>query len=79
MAAKKETKKIEKNNETINQFNKYVMHSYGRYDVVMDKGGHEVATDDSGKKYIDFGSGSALLRSRENTALTSMARDVTIS
>ena len=46
-----------KKNETIEQFNKYVMHSYGRYDVVMDKGEHEMATDDSGKEYIDFGSG----------------------
>lgn len=49
------TKKVK--NQTIEQFNKFVMHSYGRYDVVMDKGEHEVATDDSGKEYIDFGSG----------------------
>lgn len=45
------------NNDTIEQFNKYVMHSYGRYDVVMDKGEHETATDENGKEYIDFGSG----------------------
>lgn len=42
---------------TIEQFNKYVMHSYGRYDLVMDKGEHETATDEDGKEYIDFGSG----------------------
>lgn len=46
-----------KKSETIEQFNKYVMHSYGRYDVVMDKGEHEVAADENGKEYIDFGSG----------------------
>ena len=33
------------------------MQSYGRYDVVMDKGEHEVASDEDGKEYIDFGSG----------------------
>lgn len=33
------------------------MQSYGRYDVVMDKGEHEVAADENGKEYIDFGSG----------------------
>ena len=43
--------------QTIEQFNKYVMHSYGRYDLVMDKGAHETATDEDGKEYIDFGSG----------------------
>lgn len=42
---------------TIEQFNKYVMHSYGRYDLVMNKGEHETAIDEDGKEYIDFGSG----------------------
>lgn len=46
-----------KKNETIEQFNKFVMQSYGRYDVVMDKGEREIAVDDTGKEYIDFGSG----------------------
>ena len=46
-----------KKSETIEQFNKYVMQSYGRFDVVMDKGEHELATDETGKEYIDFGSG----------------------
>ena len=44
-------------NNTIEQFNKYVMPTYGRYDVVMDKGAHEIAVDDAGRKYIDFGAG----------------------
>ena len=42
---------------TIEQFNKYVMPSYGRYDLVLDKGEGELATDENGKQYIDFGSG----------------------
>ncbi len=42
---------------TIEQFNKYVMHSYGRYDLVMDKGEGRRAEDEDGKEYIDFGSG----------------------
>ena len=42
---------------TIEQFNKYVMHSYGRYDLVMDKGEGRCAEDENGKEYIDFGSG----------------------
>lgn len=42
---------------TIEQFNKYIMHSYGRYNVVMDNGSGVNAEDENGKKYIDFGSG----------------------
>lgn len=42
---------------TIEQFNKYVMHSYGRYDLVLDKGKDVTADDENGKEYIDFGSG----------------------
>ncbi|MDE7229704.1 MAG: aspartate aminotransferase family protein [Oscillospiraceae bacterium] len=42
---------------TIDQFNKYVMHSYGRYDIVMEKGEKRTAVDENGKQYIDFGSG----------------------
>lgn len=42
---------------TIEQFNKYVMPSYGRYELVMEKGEHETAVDENGKQYIDFGSG----------------------
>lgn len=42
---------------TIDEFNKYVMHSYGRYDLVMEKGENRTATDENGKQYIDFGAG----------------------
>lgn len=42
---------------TIEQFNQYVMPSYGRYDLVMESGTGEAATDEDGKRYIDFGSG----------------------
>lgn len=42
---------------TIDEFNKYVMRSYGRYDLVMEKGENRTATDENGKQYIDFGAG----------------------
>ncbi len=42
---------------TIEQFNKYVMPSYGRYDLVLDMGEGREAVDENGKTYIDFGSG----------------------
>ncbi|MGN1421743.1 MAG: aspartate aminotransferase family protein, partial [Oscillospiraceae bacterium] len=42
---------------TIEQFNSYVMPSYGRYDLVLEKGRGETAVDENGKEYIDFGSG----------------------
>ena len=42
---------------TIDQFNQHVMPTYGRYDVVLEKGKNRVATDENGKQYIDFGSG----------------------
>lgn len=42
---------------TIEQFNQYVMPSYGRYDIVLDKGEGREAVDENGKTYIDFGSG----------------------
>ena len=42
---------------TIEQFNKDVMPSYGRYDLVLDSGSGRQAVDENGKKYIDFGSG----------------------
>lgn len=43
--------------DTIEQFNQYVMPSYGRYDVVLDKGEGRCAVDENGTEYIDFGSG----------------------
>lgn len=42
---------------TIEQFNQYVMPSYGRYDLVLEKGEGRQAVDENGKEYIDFGSG----------------------
>ena len=42
---------------TIEQFNQHVMPTYGRYDLVLEKGENRVATDENGKQYIDFGSG----------------------
>lgn len=42
---------------TIEQFNKYVMPSYGRYDLVLDSGSGRQAVDENGREYIDFGSG----------------------
>lgn len=42
---------------TIEKFNEHVMGTYGRYDVVMEKGNGRTAVDENGKEYIDFGSG----------------------
>ncbi len=42
---------------TIEKFNEHVMGTYGRYPLVMESGSGETATDENGKKYIDFGSG----------------------
>ena len=41
---------------TIEKFNDSVMHTYGRYDLVMESGSGREATDENNKKYIDFGS-----------------------
>ncbi len=42
---------------TIEQFNKHVMPTYDRYDLVLEKGENRTATDENGRQYIDFGSG----------------------
>lgn len=42
---------------TIEKFDKHIMHSYGRYPLVMQKGEGERCTDENGKTYIDLGSG----------------------
>ncbi|MGN0622535.1 MAG: aspartate aminotransferase family protein [Oscillospiraceae bacterium] len=42
---------------TIEQFNDHVMPTYGRYDLVLEKGENRTAVDENGKEYIDFGSG----------------------
>ena len=36
---------------------KYVAHSYGRFDVCLTEGKGSTLYDENGKKYIDFGSG----------------------
>lgn len=43
--------------DTIKEFNEHVMGSYGRYDLVLEKGSERTAVDENGKEYIDFGSG----------------------
>ena len=42
---------------TIEKFNGSLMHTYGRYDVVIDSGSGRNAVDENNKTYIDFGSG----------------------
>lgn len=37
--------------------NKYIAHSYGRFDVCLTEGKGSTLYDENGKKYIDFGSG----------------------
>ena len=43
--------------DTIEKFDKYVVHSYNRYPLVMDSGCGVECCDENQKKYIDFGSG----------------------
>lgn len=43
--------------DTIEKFDENIMHTYGRYPLVMDKGEGRCAVDENGKEYIDFGSG----------------------
>ncbi len=42
---------------TIEKFDDNVMHTYGRFGVVLDKGEQRNCIDENGKSYIDFGSG----------------------
>ncbi|MCD7727476.1 MAG: aspartate aminotransferase family protein [Ruminococcus sp.] len=42
---------------TIEKHNMHVMPTYGRFDVVLEKGSGCVAVDEDKKEYIDFGSG----------------------
>ena len=37
--------------------NKYIMHTYGRYDVALVSGSGVPAFDEDGRKYIDVSSG----------------------
>ena len=43
--------------DTIEKFNRHVMSTYGRLDIVLDKGQQQTATAEDGKQYIDFGTG----------------------
>ena len=43
--------------KTIEKFDSNIMHTYGRYPLVMKKGESDTAFDENGKTYIDFGSG----------------------
>ncbi|MBR6394824.1 MAG: aspartate aminotransferase family protein [Ruminococcus sp.] len=45
------------NENTMKKFDEYVVHSYGRYPLAMKKGQGRRCVDESGKQYIDFGSG----------------------
>lgn len=42
---------------TIEKFDKNVMHTYGRFPLVMEKGSGRRCIDENGKTYVDFGSG----------------------
>lgn len=49
--------KGENNLNTIEKFDEHVMHTYGRYPLVMEKGSGRSCIGEDGKRYIDFGSG----------------------
>lgn len=42
---------------TIEKFDNNVIHSYGRYPLVMESGSDRMCVDENGRRYIDFGSG----------------------
>lgn len=42
---------------TIEKFDDHVMHTYGRFGVVLERGNERSCVDENGKEYIDFGSG----------------------
>lgn len=45
------------NLNTIDNFNEHIMHTYGRYPLVVSEGSGRRCTGEDGKKYLDFGSG----------------------
>ena len=47
-------------NTLIEESEKYLIHSYNRYPVVMDHGEEVYLVDTDGKKYLDFGAGNAV-------------------
>ncbi|MBQ8121836.1 MAG: aspartate aminotransferase family protein [Ruminococcus sp.] len=48
---------MSKSENVIEKFDNSVMHSYGRYPLVLEHGEGRTACDEDGKRYIDFGSG----------------------
>lgn len=54
---KEEYFKMGSNNKTIEKFDNYVAHSYGRYPLAMSSGQGRKCLDENGNEYIDFGSG----------------------
>ena len=46
---------------TQEQMNQSVMGTYGRFPVVIDHGAGESCADETGKQYIDFGSGIGVM------------------
>ncbi|HBB19188.1 MAG TPA: aspartate aminotransferase family protein, partial [Ruminococcus sp.] len=48
---------MSKSENVIEKFDNSVMHSYGRYPMVLEHGEGRTACDEDGKRYIDFGSG----------------------
>lgn len=48
---------MSKSKNVIEKFDNSVMHSYGRYPLVLEHGEGRTACDEDGKRYIDFGSG----------------------
>lgn len=49
-----------KNSEIISQAEQYILHTYNRYQIVLDKGEGVYLYDAEGKKYLDFAAGIAV-------------------
>ncbi|MBU9724741.1 aspartate aminotransferase family protein [Diplocloster modestus] len=49
-----------KNSEIISQAEQYILHTYNRYQIVLDKGEGVYLYDVEGKKYLDFAAGIAV-------------------
>ena len=47
--------------QTISKTESAILHTYNRYDLVLEKGDGAYLYDTDGKAYLDFGSGSVLL------------------
>ena len=49
--------------------NQYIMGTYGRFPVVLEQGKQESCQDETGKQYIDFGSGIGTNSLRASTTV----------